>query len=155
MGDSIEAPVTLDVAVAWGDMDAFLHVNNTVYLRWMESARIAYFHRVGMLEQMESTRVGPILARTEIDYRLPVTFPDTIRVEVGVEKVGRTSFVMVYRLTSAQKDNAVVAQGKTVIVNLDYGTGQAVPLSEALRARLSALQPAAAEAAGLSAPEER
>ncbi len=61
--ESLEAefPVVLAIPVAWGDMDAMGHVNNTVYLRYFESARIAYFERVGFLEEMASSGVGPIL----------------------------------------------------------------------------------------------
>jgi acyl-CoA thioester hydrolase len=132
-------PVRVTIVVAWGEMDAFGHVNNTVYLRWFESARIEYFRQVGMLERMATDRVGPILARTEIDYRVPVLWPDTVQVDVGVEKVGRSSFVMVYRVTSESKGGAVVAEGKTVIVQLDYTSGAAVPLDEATRARMAAL----------------
>jgi acyl-CoA thioester hydrolase len=140
MENTTTFPVALEVPVAWGDMDAFQHVNNTVYLRWIESARIAYFERAGMLERMEKERIGPILARTEIDYRVPVTFPDTVRVVVGAEKVGRTSFVLAYRVTSAAHGGAVVAEAKTVIVNLDYGRGASVPIDDAMRARITALQ---------------
>lgn len=130
--------VTITIAVAWGEMDAFGHVNNTVYLRWLESARIEYFRRVGLLDRMERERIGPILARTEIDYRLPVKWPDTVHVEVGVEKMGRSSFVMAYRVTSDARGGAVVAEAKTVIVNLDYSRGVAVALDEELRGRMAA-----------------
>lgn len=129
--------VTITVTVAWGEMDAFGHVNNTVYLRWLESARIEYFRRVGLLDRMERERIGPILARTEIDYRLPVKWPDTVHVEVGVEKMGRSSFVMGYRVSS-DTHGAVVAEAKTVIVNLDYSRGVAVPLDDELRRRMAA-----------------
>jgi acyl-CoA thioester hydrolase len=83
MDTVVAFPVSLTIPVAWGDMDAFGHVNNTVYLRWLESARIDYFKKVGLLDRMARDRVGPILARTEIDYRRPVTWPDTVHVEVG------------------------------------------------------------------------
>ena len=79
-------PVSLDVPVAWGDMDAFAHVNNTVYLRWFESARIAYFRAVGVLDRRESDGVGPILARATIDFRKPVTYPDRIVVSARVPR---------------------------------------------------------------------
>jgi acyl-CoA thioester hydrolase len=130
-------PLTLTVPVAWGDMDSFGHVNNAVYHRWLESARVEIFRRIGLLDRMERERVGPILARTEIDYRAPVKWPDTVRVEVGVEKVGRSSFVLAYRVTSEGHGGAVVAEAKTTIVHLDYNRGVAVPLDDELRGRLA------------------
>ena len=53
-------PVQLEIPVAWGDMDAFGHVNNTVYLRWFESARIAFFERIS-IRASRPEKVGPIL----------------------------------------------------------------------------------------------
>ena len=48
-------PVSIVIPVAWGDMDAFQHVNNVTYGRWLESARIAYFRRIGFMSQSYKT----------------------------------------------------------------------------------------------------
>jgi acyl-CoA thioester hydrolase len=133
-------PVSLDVAVAWGEMDAFAHVNNTVYLRWFESARIAYFRAVGVLERMQNDGVGPILARATIDFRKPVTYPDRVVVSARVPELRNTSFTMAYRATSEAQGGAVVAEGDSVVVMVNYRTGAKVSLSEELRARIAALE---------------
>src|SRR5713226_8160261 len=96
-------PVALEIPVAWGEMDSFGHVNNVVFLRWCESARIAYFDRTGITDRMKAEGVGPILARASLDYRFPVTYPDTIRASATVTKLGNTSFVMGYRLFSVSQ----------------------------------------------------
>ena len=76
-------PVRLTLPVQWGEMDAFHHVNNVHYLRWFESARITYFAALGIAIELDgSPKLRPILARSTIDYRAPVTFPDTVTVEV-------------------------------------------------------------------------
>ena len=64
-------PVVIDEQVVWGEMDAFQHVNNTVYFRYFESARIAYFGAVGYLEWMKAEGSGPILASTRCRFRRP------------------------------------------------------------------------------------
>ena len=87
-------PVAVERPVRWGDMDAFQHVNNTVYFRWFECARIAYFQRVGF-DGGES--VGPILAHTECRFRRPVAFPDTVVIRAGVVALGDDRFTMAYR----------------------------------------------------------
>ena len=71
-------PVIIDIPVAWGEMDAFQHLNNVVYFRYFESARIAYFDAIDAMKVMETTGVGPILAETRCRYRIPLTFPDTV-----------------------------------------------------------------------------
>jgi len=133
-------PATLEIVVAWGDMDAFAHVNNAVYLRWFESARIAYFRAVGMLDRMEGDGVGPILARATVDFRRPVTYPDTVVVSARVPEMRSTSFTMAYRATSHTRGGAVVAEGDSVVVMLNYRTGDKVPLAADLRARIEAFE---------------
>src|SRR5712691_11634259 len=93
--------VTVEIPVAWGDMDAFGHVNNTIYFKWFESARIAYFEKIGLNERMRRAHRGPILARTSCDFEKPLTFPDTVRASARVVRLGTTSFLMEYRVTSA------------------------------------------------------
>ena len=132
-------PVSVEIAVAWGDMDAFQHVNNTVYLRWCETARLVYFERMGFVGRMEEDRIGPILARHTIDYRKPVTYPDRVRVDTGVTRVGGRSFAMTYR-TWSEAQRAVVASGESVIVAVDYRAGRSAPLDERLRAAIAAVE---------------
>lgn len=132
-------PVKLVLPVQWGEMDAFHHVNNVHYLRWFESARIAYFAAVGLAIELEARpRLRPILARGTIDYRAPVTFPDTVTVEATVKSFGTTSFVMGYRLHS-QAQQRLVAEGESVIVVLD-AEGAKTPLPPELKARIVALE---------------
>ena len=131
-------PVTIELPVQWGDLDSFGHVNNVIYLRWFESARIAYFERCGVLEGMPE--VGPIQARQEIDYRLPLRYPDRLLVSATVTKLGNTSFSMALRLRSQAHDRAIAAEGVAVIVMVDYRTGRKVSLSDDLRNRIAALE---------------
>ncbi|MBS2026319.1 MAG: acyl-CoA thioesterase [Deltaproteobacteria bacterium] len=132
-------PVQLDVAVQWGDMDAFGHVNNTVYLRWCESARIAYFETLGLTTKGQRSNQGPILARAAVDYRRPVVYPATVRVACTVSKLGNTSAVMLYRM-ALQPSGELVAEGESVIVLIDYVTGAKVPLDAELRQKIEALE---------------
>jgi len=132
-------PLVLPLRVAWGDMDAYRHVNNTIYLRWFESARILYFERVALVSEGGYDAVGPILARATVDFRRPVTYPDTVTIEATVPRFGNTSFEMRYRATSAAQ-NAVVAEGDSIVVMMNYQTGQKVPVPAELRARIEAFE---------------
>lgn len=120
-------PCSVSIPVAWGDMDALGHVNNTVYLRWFETARIEYFRKIS-LTASAPTSTAPILARTTIDFRQPVTFPDTVRTESTVKSLGRTSFVMGYRVYSSALGDTLAAEGESVVVLLNYATGTKVEL---------------------------
>jgi acyl-CoA thioester hydrolase len=136
-------PVSIAIAVAWGDMDAFQHVNNVTYGRWLESARIAYFRRIGFMDRMRDRGVGPILARIAIDYRRPVTFPDTVRVDVTTKKIGKSSFTLGYRVWS-EDQKAEVATGEDVIVVFDYRSLSKIIVDDELRAAIAAIEQSAA-----------
>jgi acyl-CoA thioester hydrolase len=130
-------PTQLEIPVAWGDMDSFRHVNNAVYVRWFESARIDYFLKIGIVN---TDGVGPILARISVNYRRPVIYPDTIRVETTVTQFGRTSFSMSYRAISKQQGGELVADSDCVIVMFDYQRQEKVPLSDELKQKILALE---------------
>jgi acyl-CoA thioester hydrolase len=134
-------PLTLQLPVQWGDMDAFAHVNNTVYLRWFETGRIAYFEKTGVAKNPDGAGPMPLLARSEVDYLAPVTYPDTVTVKTTVLKTGNTSFVMGYQVFSA-KLGTLVARGEGVIVMVD-GAGKKTPLPQALRDAITATEASA------------
>jgi acyl-CoA thioester hydrolase len=132
-------PVSIEVPVAWGDMDALGHVNNVVYLRWFESARIAYFERTGLMERLRATGTGPILARQSIDYRFPITYPDRVRVDASVTRLGNSSFVMGFRIHSLTH-GVVAAEGEGVGVMIHYATGEKAPIDDKTRTAIEDLE---------------
>lgn len=129
--------VTVTLPVAWGDMDAFGHVNNTRYFRYFEDARITYFERTGIAgAEGRPSGIGPILASTACRFRAPLTYPDEVTVGAKVVSVGRTSFRMEKRIVSVAM-HKVVAEGNAIIVAFDYDAERKVPIPEAWRAALS------------------
>jgi acyl-CoA thioester hydrolase len=128
-------PVTVEVPVAWGDMDALGHVNNTVYFRYFETARIACFGGLGLGSIEKSDDVGPILHSATCRFRIPLTYPDTVTVGACIGDIGEDRFVMQYRAVS-HRHGAVAADGQSLIVTFSYATGTKAPVSDDLRARL-------------------
>ena len=120
-------PVVIEIAVAWGEMDAFGHVNNIVYLRYFESARVAYFDKVGTMETLATTGIGPILAETRCRYKLPLTYPDTISVGARIVELAADRYLMHYRVVS-HRHGEVAADGDAWIVPYDYKAGIKAPL---------------------------
>ncbi|MEQ8453496.1 MAG: thioesterase family protein [Sandaracinaceae bacterium] len=131
-------PVQLTLPVRWGDMDAFAHVNNTVYFQYFESARIAYFERMGIIEGTPSG-AGPILASTQCRFRAPVTYPDTVTVGARIPEVGDDRFRMEYAVWS-ERLATVAAKGEGVVVSFDYASGSKIPLPEAWRAAIAEIE---------------
>ena len=131
-------PVVIDVPVAWADMDAYGHVNNTIYFRWFESARIAFFEEIGWYELKERTGIGPILASTRCRFRIPLTYPDVVAVGARAGEVGRDRFVMEY-VTVSRASERLAAEGDGLIVSYDYRALAKAELPAEVRERLAAL----------------
>jgi acyl-CoA thioester hydrolase len=132
-------PVVVEMPVAWGDMDYFRHVNNIVFFRYFESARIEYLERVGFRELSDGGEVGPILSATGCRFRRPLTWPDTVRVGARVSAIGEDRFDMEYRLLSTAQ-NEVAAEGTGTLVSYDYGAGRKASLPARVRAAIEALE---------------
>ena len=99
-------PVITEIPVAWGEMDALNHVNNVVYFRYFETARLDYFADIGLMEEMQVTQTGPVLSETSSRYRRPVTYPDNLLVGSRVSELAEDSFVMEYKIVSKQQCRA-------------------------------------------------
>jgi acyl-CoA thioester hydrolase len=131
--------VWVDVAVAWGDMDAFAHVNNTVYFRWFETSPIAYLERIGFRTGAGvPMKIGPILASTGCRFRRPVTFPDRIRVGARVTEIMEDRLIFEHRVMS-HTSGALVAEGTGVVVTYDYERGIKAKVPDAVREAIASL----------------
>jgi acyl-CoA thioester hydrolase len=129
--------VQVRMKVAWGQLDAFGHVNNTQFFRFFEDARLAYFEKVGLNAHMKETGQGPILARTGCVFRKPLGFPDEVACCARVSDVGEDRFTMDYAIFSDAQGLAAVGDGR--IVMLDYASGDKVAIPPKIRASMKAL----------------
>ena len=125
-------PVIVRIPVQWGDQDAFGHVNNTVPHRWFESARIALFSRIGLLDLRKEQGIGPILAAVSCEYRRQINFPDTVQVGIRVARVGRSSMGFEHAIVS-ESQNALVAEGTSTTVVFDYEAHKSQPVPDEIR----------------------
>ena len=120
---SDQYPIVLTQAVLWGDMDAFDHVNNTVYFRYFEDVRIAFFDRLQILEHKDATGIGPILASTRCDFKLPLKYPDTVTLAGKATVTSAKKITMEYAVYS-EAQQAVVASGEGLLVYYNYNEGR-------------------------------
>jgi acyl-CoA thioester hydrolase len=131
--------VVVDLPVAWGEMDAFQHVNNVAYFRYFESARIVYSDKLGLRQYKEQTGIGPILGSTSCRYRLPLTYPDTVSVGTKIIGMEEDRFTMQYVVVS-RRHGKIAADGDAVIVMYDYRAGRKTAIPEEIRKRILAME---------------
>jgi acyl-CoA thioester hydrolase len=132
--------------VRFGDLDAMRHLNNVVFLRYFETARIAYIR--SLLPEHdparpEATRAEPdregrrpvssfglIFAECHINYRSPVYFDEEVAVGCSIGEVRRSAFQVLFTMRVGER---VAAEGYGWLVGFDYGAEKPAPLPEAFR----------------------
>lgn len=132
-------PVRIEIPVAWGEMDAFSHVNNIVYFRYFESVRIAYFDKLRYLDLMHESGLGPILASTQCTFKFPLSYPDNVSAGAKVTDIESDRFVMEYRLVS-QRHQKIAAEGQGRVVSFNYRDNRKAPLPEEIKRRIRELE---------------
>ncbi len=112
-------PITLQQDLLWSDMDAYQHVNNAVYFRYFEDARMAYFEKIGVNTYMAKHNVGPILASTNANYKTPLSYPDKLTIAARISNIHEKKLTMDYIVYSQTLDK-VAATGSGLVVYFDY-----------------------------------
>ncbi|MDO6619686.1 acyl-CoA thioesterase [Shewanella sp. 10N.286.51.B2] len=127
--------IITEIPVAWGEMDALNHVNNAVYFRYFETARIDFFSQINMMKELKETSVGPVLSETQAKFKRPVTFPDTLLVGITISDIKQDRFMMHYRVFS-KAQQAITTTGSAKVVMFNFKTGQKATLTAELLAAL-------------------
>jgi len=122
------------IPIRWGDMDAMGHVNNTLYFRYMEQARISWFDRL-VPEADAWHSMGIVIASASCNYRRAITYPGTVEVKLYVGAPGGASVPTTYELR-VDADPVPYADGAAVVVFIDMQTQKSRRIPEAIRARL-------------------
>jgi acyl-CoA thioester hydrolase len=132
-------PIVIELDVAWGEMDSYAHVNNVVYFRYFENARIVYLDRIGWMASMLQSGLGPIVASTQARFRRPISYPDRLLVGARIADIQSDRVTFEYRLIST-KLNAVAAEGQAVVVSYDYRANAKAPIPGPIRKAIEDLE---------------
>ena len=131
-------PTIISLPVNWGDMDALRHVNNSVYFRYFESARLAFLESIECWPSLREAGIGPVLAATSARYKVPLTYPDHIDVGARVSTLGDDRFEMAYAVYSHQH-RRIAAEGTALVVTVTRADGRKTSLPAPFKAAIQAL----------------
>lgn len=122
------------IPMRWGDMDAMGHINNTVYFRFLEQARIEWHAHLGRskLAGMET-----VVVNAHCTFMLPLTYPGEVEVRTFAGSPGRSSFEITQEIRRIDEPEKLVARGGAKVVWVDRQTGKSSPLPEQVRTILS------------------
>ena len=123
--------ITLELPVLWGDMDAAQHVNNTVYLRWIESARIEMFQKMQGVK-LDFKKIVPILAWQDCKYIFPVTYPDQVVITLDIIELSEDRVLCEGKIYS-KNHKRIVAISKSLLMAYDMEELKKHPFPRAWR----------------------
>ncbi len=126
----------LQLDVRWGDMDALGHVNNAVYFRYMEQARIEFFAQHGI--GSDGKGHGLLLVHAECNFRRAIVYPAHIQVRLYCGEPRRSSLPLFVEIVDASGKDVLYADGKSVVAWVDFALNQSQPMPDLVRARFAA-----------------
>ena len=122
------------MSIRWGDMDAYGHVNNTVYFRYMEQCRVEYLESLGARLVPQGT--APVIINAACTFLVPLNYPGSVEVRMFCGQPGRSSVQTHFEIRLAG-DDRLYATGDAKIVWMDVESGKSAPIPDDWRARLS------------------
>jgi acyl-CoA thioester hydrolase len=122
--------------VAFRDLDVFGHVNNAVYLTYLENSRIRYLREVLGIESLDDLLV--IVANVNIDFRSRATLGETLEIGARTSRIGTKSFDLDHEVRGP--DGRLVASAATTLVAIDYPADKTIPVPDEWRERIEAYE---------------
>lgn len=124
------------IPIRWGDMDAYRHVNNTVYFQYMEQARAEFLGKLG--QTILPKGKAPVIINASCTFLVPLTYPGIVEVRMYCGTPGNSSIPSSYEIR-VQGDETLYATGESKLVWTDMETGKSVSIPDDLRARLACI----------------
>lgn len=132
-------PVVVRLPIQWGDLDAYGHVNNVVFMKWIEAARAVYATHVGVEILSRDYGVGAVLASISCQYHRQLSYPGEILSAVRVTRISMGSVSLECHIADAQT-GVPVADGACDVVLYDYAADRPVPVPDRIRAAVEKLE---------------
>lgn len=124
------------LTVRWRDLDAFNHVNNSVFLTYLEEARLQWLKDVP--GPWFDAHAMPVLAASTLNYRRPIEWPASLHVELRCTRLGSSSVALAHRILDASDATHLYCDGEVTLVWMDPASGRSVALPEAIRSACAA-----------------
>ncbi len=130
--DAKKLTMEMVIPIRWGDMDAWGHVNNTVYFRYLEIIRVEWLHRAAGAPDLEGE--GPVIINTFCNFLRQLRYPGDVLAKHYVANPGRTSFEVYVTLERTDAPGELYATGGAKTVWMNYRKEHSVPLPDPVRA---------------------
>lgn len=129
--DFPEYKLSLELRIDWSEMDTYQHVNNVMFMKYLQSGRVNFWEASGLQKMHTETQRGPMLVSTHCDFRKPLFYPGNILVKTKVAFIKNTSFGLDHVILNEKGE--LCAEGHDVAVCFDFNTNETFKISEGLR----------------------
>ncbi len=131
-------PVKLKLRIDWGDIDSFGHVNNVAIFKYIQASRVKYIEKLGLSKMHNESRIGPVLASCQCEFKIPLYYPGQITILSGVDFIKNSSFGICHRILNDK--NQVTGEAKDVLVLFDFNENSKVQIPQKIRSRIEKLE---------------
>jgi acyl-CoA thioester hydrolase len=138
MGEQKNYPVRLDLRIDWAELDMFGHVNNVMFMKYIQASRVHYWEQIGLYQHFLKTNMGPMVAALSCTFRKPLHYPGAISIFSRMKYIKNTSFSIEHCITDAIGDTA--AEAEDVIVMYDFNRNEKLSFPGEFRARVEVLE---------------
>lgn len=126
----------LKLRIDWSELDLFAHVNNVMYAKYMQTARVNFMQKVGIMKTYQEQKIGFMVAATSILFYKPLFYPGNITIKTMVKETKSTSFILEHDIYN--DNNELCARGEDVIVYFDFNKQEKLLLTAGLLKLLKA-----------------
>ena len=128
----------MELRIDWSEIDSFGHVNNLMIMKYIQTARVHYLERIGMMPFRTEMGMGPIMASTSCQFRKQLHYPGTVVVHSKAGRLKNTSFQMKHLVLDANSE--LIAEAHDVIVMFDFVKHAKHPIPEHYRRIIEELE---------------
>jgi acyl-CoA thioester hydrolase len=130
--------VKLQLRLDWSEMDLFGHINNVMFMKYIQAARVNYWEKIKLNALYEKQRIGPMLVSVNCQFRKPLHYPGQVTIFTKIDFIKNSSFALQHLLLD--KENELVAEAHDVMVMYDFNTGQKVAFPEELKKNIGLVE---------------
>ena len=134
----MDFPVKLTLRIDWAELDLFGHVNNVMFIKYVQAARVNYWEQIGLYQHFRATNEGPMLASVTCQFRKPIHYPGTVTIQTRMKSIGNTSFSFQHQVLD--QEGTLAAEAEDVMVMFDFNNNEKLPFPNEFRKKAEALE---------------
>lgn len=131
-------PVKLELRIDWAELDLFGHVNNVMFFKYVQAARLHYWETIGLYQHFLKTNLGPMVASVNCQFKKPLHYPGNIMITTSMKFIRNSSFSFIHQIWNDAGE--LVAEAEDVMVMFDFNKNEKIPFPDAFRKKVETLE---------------